>query len=758
MLHSEKIENIYLWGTKIPILIIPFLPLYISSSMVFPYITGKNFAFRILVEFAAVFWVGLISLNKKYRPHNSAIFISILTFTFITGVADLMGVNPYNSFWSNYERMEGYITILHLALYFMIVRSVLQTRRDWLLFFNVILAVSLLVCLFSLNLPTATKGTRFWMEYVTRLYGTIGNPPFLASYLLLTIYIGFIVLLNTQKKYFKAFYIVLIFLSAVVIYLTATRGAILSGLIGLMIMSAFHIFKKIKLKKWKLINTVITAIVIVCFSVAAVTIITSRRDYSFEDSTTLFRFASMFSDDSVKARFNAWEMAWNGIKEKPVLGWGQENFIGIYSVNHIPIKGEQVWTDRAHNIVIEWLINAGILGLSAYIAMLGFAVYTIRKKYIEQLISQKETVVIVTVLSVYFIQNLFTFDTVNTYFILFALMAYIDIIGTPNNAEIKIVSKDGYNKKVRLRLLYSTFFALLAGYAVFYFANYKPIDESRKIIRISTSVSNYKSFPALLKDFTDTLAVNSFGDNEVKDRMRVVSEDFILSRELFDEEGALKFLETTVNELEKGILENYYNLEYITKVIELYKKISFYEPALVSKTELLIKWSINNNPEYEWLYYALAEIYELKKEYTKMFEVVNNMVALDPHNDQKQLKLALTAIFMEKEDITVRALEEIGKIRGKKNSGIANDVFMLEINELQLIAEAYLEVKNFQKAIHYFNLIISMKPDRARIHYDLANAYFNLGDRTHALRELKKAAEMAPSVYGEIAKKYGLTK
>ncbi len=155
-------------------------------------------------------------------------------------MADILGVNPYKSFWSNYERMEGYITILHLALYFMIIRSVLQTRKDWLLFFNTILAVSFLVSLFSLSLPTASKGTQFWMEYDTRIYGTIGNPPFLAAYMLLTIFIGFITFLNTKKKYLKACYIFIILLNAVVIYLTATRGAILSGFIGLIIMSVFY--------------------------------------------------------------------------------------------------------------------------------------------------------------------------------------------------------------------------------------------------------------------------------------------------------------------------------------------------------------------------------------------------------------------------------------------------------------------------------------------------------------------------------------
>ena len=130
MVSSRKIDDIFVWAIKGIIFLIPVLPLCVTTSMVFPYVTGKNFAFRILVEFAAALWLALISSNKDYRLRNSAITLSIFIFAFVVGLADLFGVSPYNSFWSNYERMEGYITILHLVLYFLILRSVFRSRKD----------------------------------------------------------------------------------------------------------------------------------------------------------------------------------------------------------------------------------------------------------------------------------------------------------------------------------------------------------------------------------------------------------------------------------------------------------------------------------------------------------------------------------------------------------------------------------------------------------------------------------------------------
>ncbi len=750
MLSSKRIESFYAWGIKILVFLIPFLPLYISPTMVFPYITGKNFAFRILVECAAVLWIGLITVNKEYRPQNSAMVLSILIFTFMAGLADLLGVNPYNSFWSNYERMEGYITILHLALYFVIIRSILQTRKDWLFFFNSILAGSFLVCLYSLAAPTATGGSRLWMEYGKRVYGTVGNPPFLAAYLLLTIFVGFIVFLNTQKKYLRAFYFFLILLNAMVIYLTATRGAILSGVIGLMIMSMFCIATRLKTPQWKLIKTAAIMAIVICFIVVAVTMIISDRNYFFEKDRTLSRFASMFSDDSVNARLNSWKMAWNGIKERPVLGWGQENFIGIYTVNPIPFKGEQIWTDRAHNIVIEWLINAGILGLLSYMAILGSAFYFIRNGYRRKLFSKKESVTIITALFVYFIQNLFTFDTINTYFIFFALMAYIDVIGTTEDKSSS-GSEVVVAKRIKIKSLSLVLLALIVFSVISYYATYKPMEESRQSLQISRSLLDYKSFSTLLSDFKNALTFNTFGDSDVRERMEFLSKRYILFYERFSEEGALKFLEATVIELEKEILKNYYNLAYITRVIELYNKVAFYEPAFISKAESLIKGSMSINPRYEWLNYALADTYKLKKENTKMFEIINNMAELDPQNDQKQLKLALVAISLKKENIVTHAIDKIRKIREAMYPNIAsgkNPVFAT--NELYFIAEAYLEVKDFQKSLDYLRQVVNMNPDIAKYHYDLANAYLSLGDKTNALKEAKKAAELAPLTYGEI--------
>ncbi|HBH61322.1 MAG TPA: hypothetical protein DDX85_06200, partial [Nitrospiraceae bacterium] len=350
MASFKKIENLYVWGIKGVIFLMPLIPLYVTPSIVFPYITGKNFAFRVLVEFAAALWLGLISTNKKYRLRSSPITLSILFFTFIVGLADLFGVNPYKSFWSNYERMEGYITILHLALYFMIVASVCRAKRDWQIIFNICVVVSVLVSAYALITPQLTVQTsRLAWEYGTRISGTIGNPPFLASYLLLSVFLCFILIINTHNLYIKFLYLLPIMIHAITIYVSASRGAILAAVLGVIILGLFYLLRKSGGSKEKLIKKAVLSGIVILFILSAV--LALRDTHLIRHDITLSRFANIFSDASVQTRFRAWKFAWAGFKERPVLGWGQENFIGVYTARPIPLTEGQIWVDRAHNIV-----------------------------------------------------------------------------------------------------------------------------------------------------------------------------------------------------------------------------------------------------------------------------------------------------------------------------------------------------------------------------------------------------------------------
>ena len=213
------------------IFIIPFIPFFVSQSMLFPFITGKNFAFRIIVEIIFALWVLLAIRHADYRPRFSWLLVAFASFAFIVGVADIFAVNSYKAFWSNYERMEGFITIFHLFLYFLVLSSMLHIKKWWDYLLGTWLASSVFMCLYGLF---QLSGKITINQGGVRVDGTLGNATYLAVFLLFTIFFGIFLFVRSSKESQKKFvwiFAPVLLLELVILYYTATRGAIL-GLIG----------------------------------------------------------------------------------------------------------------------------------------------------------------------------------------------------------------------------------------------------------------------------------------------------------------------------------------------------------------------------------------------------------------------------------------------------------------------------------------------------------------------------------------------
>ena len=73
------------------------------------------------------------------------------------------------------------------------------------------------------------------------------------------------------------------------------------------------------------------------------------------------------------SRFYAWSMDYKILADRPILGYGPENFAVGFDKYYDPlvpnIKSEGVWWDKAHNIILQTGNEAGILGIIAYLAL-----------------------------------------------------------------------------------------------------------------------------------------------------------------------------------------------------------------------------------------------------------------------------------------------------------------------------------------------------------------------------------------------------
>jgi hypothetical protein len=125
----RTLEQVLRWIVIIGAYLLPFVVFYVASNLFFPFITGKNFYFRIVVEIMAAAWLSLacviaaVSSSQKLDPGR------ICLICFIMALADAFGANPVKSFWSNFERMDGWVTIAHTFVYLVVAASVLNDRK-----------------------------------------------------------------------------------------------------------------------------------------------------------------------------------------------------------------------------------------------------------------------------------------------------------------------------------------------------------------------------------------------------------------------------------------------------------------------------------------------------------------------------------------------------------------------------------------------------------------------------------------------------
>ena len=90
-----------------------------------------------------------------------------------------------------------------------------------------------------------------------------------------------------------------------------------------------------------------------------------------------------FEDETIKSRFAMWRIALEGIKERPITGWGRENYSLVFNLyfnqSFSDAKVAEIWEDRTHNVFIDELINGGIIELLAYLSLLTVIFVYVRK-------------------------------------------------------------------------------------------------------------------------------------------------------------------------------------------------------------------------------------------------------------------------------------------------------------------------------------------------------------------------------------------
>ncbi len=685
-------------------LLIPFI---VSESMFFPFITGKGFAFRIITEIMLAGWLILLLYNTSYRPKRSLILIAASVFTLVVGIADVFGVNMARSFWSNFERMEGYVLILHLIAYVVVVGSVIKTEKIWKIFLNTSIVASLIVCFNAFG--ELSSG-------IARVDATLGNATYLAVYLLFNIFIAlFLAYRGRGNKVLSIAYLVAIAIQTIALYHTGTRGTLLGlagglGIAALIVLVRGHAHPT--LRKFSGIAIGVALALSIGFFML--------RDAPFvKESTTLSRIANIsLQEATVQSRFVLWtRIGWDGFKERPLLGWGQDNFIVAFGKYYDPIMYKQEpWFDRAHNVFMDWLIAGGIVGLLSYLFLFGAGVYLLWKTSW----SLPEKALLTGLFTAYAIHNFFVFDNLISYFYFFTILAYLHVHSTTRIGDENVPSIT--NVQIRGAFSVGIIIALVCGIA---FLNSPYIARSHDLIESITLDYQKADTQTVLTAFTGALGNGTgLGADEVREQlMQSAIRAFSASSTA---EGTRALVERAEHEWGKRVTEEpantrslYFLGRLLTQTDQEDEGVAVFEQAL----------AINRGRQIFW--YEIGQSYLDQKKYTEATDAFKSAYDAEQENGKAFAYYAATIMHSGKFAEGERLLME---------------KFGTTTVDNELLFQAYERFGRNDKIAEIFELRLhELEPnDDASLRVSLALVYNTLGRTADAIAQLERAGVLRP--------------
>ncbi len=705
------------------IFLIPVVPLLVAGSLFFPYITGKNIMFRVLAEIAFASWAILAVRDPKYRPKITWALVAYIIFIIVILIADFAGENSYKSIWSNFERMDGLVTHLHLFAFFLTLTSLFTIERLWERFFQTNLAISIIV---GFNGLSQLFGLSKIAQSATRLDATLGNSDYLAVYMLFNIFFALFLAFRSHKKGKWWTYGSIALFDAIILYYTATRGVILGLLVGLFISAVIiALFERQKpLLRKMAIGTILFVVIVVGGFI-------SIKDTQFVlNNQVLGRFSSIsLKELTTGARTLVWGMAYQGFKERPVLGWGQENFNYVFNKYYDPrMYGQEQWFDRTHDVFLDWLIAGGIFGLLAYLSLFGTGVYYIARKAphsgrLARMVLRKKTPdsnpfslvdksILIGLLCGYFFQNLFVFDNIVSYILFFAVLAYVS--GTWRHIDDEVLN---FNIPQGAASAASLFLILLAVYSL-YSASYKPYATASTLIHAISPTST--GVQGNLNYFNEALSYDSVGIPEVREQLVQIGGQVIAAPNVTND------LKTKFAEL----IDEQYKAQFKLAPNDA-RYYYFYGSYLsnIGNSAAAIPWLMKArdlSPKKQQILFSLGAANITVGEYQKAFEIMKSAYESEKNNPQAQELYSAAAIYIGKTEI-------VKEIYGTDTPAVGN------------IARAYTDVKKFDKAKVVALKVIDEKPTDADGYLVLANIYIKLNDKAAAIATIKKAIELNPS-------------
>ncbi len=705
---SKYILEVFSKISKYILFAVALTPLIYTNKTFYPFILAKTVFFRGLVEialfFALVYVIAKVFYKKplvfpnfkKYLKNPLIIFLSIFFISII--LSTIFAVDKYAAFWGTLERGGGFWGEIHYYIFFVLALA-LFAKRDWRTFFKISSIVGLLMIFYGFLQYFGFVNWPFALEGQPRPGSFVGNSSFFGAYLFFVLAFS-ILLIFLEKTHFWRFFGFLVgFLSLIMIFLTATRGAIFGLGIGVLSLLIFFTFSKRQSgnqnsKKIRIISFGL----LILFILSAVIFVATRTSSFWQNIQGLNRLARPNlidpNDGSVQARLMAWQSGFTAFRERPIFGWGIDNYFLIWNKYYNPANSfsGETWLDRAHNKLVDVLVMQGLFGAVVYLGFYFALLYVLFKKRPLGNASP----FIAAILISYFIQNLFLFDEINSYLFFFAITAFVIVMtvnvetegefSSDTKTENALVPSEISNIKKTIFYIFGFGICVLILFC-FYFYNFIPYRQGRDILFAQGGQ----------KDFVKTQLIRSFyPSNFVQPSIRGYITDFYYQNQphIFESDD-FKMLQTTVlDSLNEVIDFGPRDPRFYIRKSQILDLMAIKDPALYLESEKAARNASELAPNRQEVRYPLALSLAKQDRFDEAIALARETIALSPNVARPHYYLAL---FLSSRDIKknrVEILDELDKV-----NKFAPTLENLQQSDIKQMSDIYFNLSEYDRLV-----------------------------------------------------------
>jgi O-antigen ligase len=304
-----------------------------------PYEVPKVWFFQRWVEVLAFSGIWKIYV-ERFEPEKvkdkSRLILGVVSFLAIALVASLFGANVFKSVFGNYYRIDGLITLLHLAGLFFFLN--LFWEKSWEKLVIRTIALGSIVVSFW----------RLFYGLADGFFPPFGQPNFLAGYLLITL--PFTALLLQEKGRLRKLGFIGLAGQVGAILLTGSRA----GALGILVLGGWSLWGRVKtIGKIAILGVLGTGLFLAgLFWFPEKKVINNNTFFPESRTRIIVKGLLAFS-------------------QRPIFGWGWANFDAAFATFDWPIKlNNDIYVDKAHGNFLEVLVATGIVGFLVYLFLI----------------------------------------------------------------------------------------------------------------------------------------------------------------------------------------------------------------------------------------------------------------------------------------------------------------------------------------------------------------------------------------------------